>query len=65
MSLMIRKPVPLSYTHVRVFRDTHAQLLELAKQEGTSLPRLVEALLDYYVEDQDLARRFVAIKEQG
>lgn len=52
MTLDIKKPEPLKYTHVRVFKETHQQLLDIAEQEGASLPRVLEALVSYYLESQ-------------
>ncbi len=61
MTLEIKRSQPLEYTHVRVFRETHQELLKLAHAEKTSLPRLVDALLMYYREAQDDLRKESAV----
>ncbi len=53
MSLDIRRPENLEYTHVRVFKETHQQLLDIARAEKASLPRVIEALVVYYLEAQE------------
>ncbi|MBO6555832.1 MAG: hypothetical protein JJ934_04885 [Pseudomonadales bacterium] len=53
MSLAIRRPENLEYTHVRVFKETHQRLLDIAQAEKTSLPRVIEALVVYYLESQE------------
>jgi len=53
MTLDIRRLETLEYTHVRVFKETHQQLLDIARTESASLPRVIEALVVYYLEAQE------------
>ena len=56
MSLEIRRPETLEYTHVRVFRETHKELIDLARAEGASLPRVIEALVSFYRDQQEVSQ---------
>lgn len=53
MTLEIRRPETLEYTHVRVFKETHQQLMRIGHPERASLPRVIEALVVYYLEAQE------------